>query len=167
MLLRFTPPKMTEFSAPFLCKVSLEISGGPQLVSPSPQKVLYFQPLPDISYFSASFVLLFFALLPTKQAEHASPSQCCVAALISRSLYPKFHDATIMYHRFTKVSPWPGMALPLAALTSLFISSLIHATMISCCLLVPGPVLGPGSEGSGQTLPLPSGTRYLSRNRTQ
>ena len=36
MLLRFTPPEMTEFSAPFLYKVSLEISGGPQWVSPSP-----------------------------------------------------------------------------------------------------------------------------------
>lgn len=121
VLPRFTPPMITEGCAAFLCKDSQKISGGPQWVSPMLSD-MYYLPLPDTS--------------------QVPPCYCCVDADILELLYPRFHDATIMCHQFTKVSCWPGRVLPLAPLTSLFVISLVHATIIYCPLLVPGTVLG-------------------------
>lgn len=74
-------------------------------------------------------------MLPMKLAEGAYPGHCCGSCPYLRLLYPKLHDATIMcYHQ-------PGKGLPLAPLTSLFISSLIQETIIYHCLIVPGTVL--------------------------
>lgn len=79
-------------------------------------------------------------MLPTKLAEGAYPGHCCGGSSYHRLLYLKLH-ATIMCHQFTEVFHWPGKGLALAPLTSLFISSLIHATIIYHCLIVPGTVL--------------------------
>ena len=67
------PPRVTDFPTPFLCKGFPEISGGREWVSPIPLPESQ-QPPSDIDYFSASFISIFFAALPTKLAERASPS---------------------------------------------------------------------------------------------
>lgn len=55
VLLRVTPVMTADFSAPFSYNGSQKIAGGLQWVSPTPLSKDY-QPLSDISYFSASFI---------------------------------------------------------------------------------------------------------------
>lgn len=99
--------------------------------------------------FCCLFYLTLFAMRPVKLAE--GPGHCCVRCPFLRVLYPKLHDATITCNQFTEISHWPGKVLPLVPLTSLFIRSRIHATIIHHCLILPSTVLGTRDIGVQHT----------------